>query len=227
MKDNGKKEGIFVKLKDDYALRTMIFSSFSALVTIAFVIFNAYLGIAQKSVWNSAMAGYYFLLASLRTAAIACEYVWHKKGVSDEALDKNRDVLSVVSCVFFAIIDVALAAPIILMVFNERQMSYSAITAISIATYTCYKVVIAGVNFKKTAKLDNQTLKIIRILGVKDALLSLLTLQYTLINTFGEASQEMELMTKITGFVVWAIVVATSVYMLATIVAKRKKNQNN
>ena len=47
MKDNGKKEGIFVKLKDDYALRTMIFSSFSALVTIAFVIFNAYLGIVQ------------------------------------------------------------------------------------------------------------------------------------------------------------------------------------
>ena len=54
--------GVLKRIKNDYVFRTFIFSALSFFVTLVFTIYNTFLGVAYKSVWNIGIALYYALL---------------------------------------------------------------------------------------------------------------------------------------------------------------------
>ena len=88
------------------------------------------------------------------------------------------------------------------------------ITAITVATYTTYKIVIAVRAFLRTRhgfSIEASTLKSI---GFIDALTSVLSLQYTLIVTFGSMDAGMFTLCAFSSFTLWVGVVGLSVRLL-------------
>jgi len=189
-----------------YASRTLMAVWPSLATTLAFGVFNIYLYIAHHALWNVCIAVYYFLLFAIRLTVA----VFETKVKNDENSAQKYNKLSVAVSVLFLAADVALVAPIALMAMQKRDVSYSTITAISSAAYTCYKIVGASINLKKSSKIDNLSVQILRALNFKDAIMSVIVLQYVLIKTFGGGAT-MDTMCDITNFVLWAVIVAVSV----------------
>lgn len=150
-----------------------------------FTAYNVFLCIAYKAVWTFGIAVYYALLLSIRAYVIFSERRFHKERLTDEQKENKRKKLFLIQSIFLFIIDFALIAPISLMVLQKKTVNYSTIPAITVAAYTTYKIVISTRNIIKTRNVPHLSLKILRTVNFVDALVSVLTLQYTLIITFG------------------------------------------
>ncbi len=195
----------------DRVARTFFFSALSLIATAVFAGYNLYLWFAYGAAWNIGIAVYYALLAGMRACILLCEGRLCGPAVSDEKKADVRTRLFFAQSIFLFAIDVALIVPISLMVLQQKEVRYTAIPAIATAAYTTYKIAVASWNYAKSRKEGHLSVKIFRNLNFVDALVSLLSLQYTLIMTFGEGVVgEMKTWCAISSLAVWAITVAVS-----------------
>ena len=177
--------GVLKRIKNDYVFRTFIFSALSFFVTLVFTIYNTFLGVAYKSVWNIGIALYYALLLCIRAYIIFSERKFYKNNLTDGQKDRKRKIIFFVQSILLLIIDFALIAPISLMVLQKRAIKFSQIPAIAMAGYTSFKIFVSTRNIFKTKFEMNLSIKMLRNINFIDALVSILSLQYTLIMTFG------------------------------------------
>lgn len=223
------KERVGIKLlkriKNDYVFRAFIFSALSFLITMLFTAYNVFLYIAYKAVWNIGIAVYYALLLSIRAYVIFSERKFYKEQLTEEQKENKRKKLFLVQSIFLFIIDFALIAPVALMVLQKKTVTYSTIPAIAVAAYTTYKIVISTINIIKTRKEPHLSLKILRTVNFVDALVSVLTLQYTLIITFGGVmDKEMFILSAVSSFAIWALLIVLSLKSLFQSVKLKKEH---
>ena len=109
----------------------------------------------------------------------------------------------------------ALTGVILLTIAQDTARRYSEIVVISIATYTFYKIIMAVVNMVKVRKTRSPVLITIRNIGTADALVSMLTLQATMLASFqGKGGLDANRMNAITGMVVCVLILALGVSMI-------------
>ncbi len=214
MKDKEREENKFIKrMKRDYAFRTFIFSSLSFLAAVSFTAYNVFLTVVYKSPFNLGISVYYALLLGIRAYVIFSEVKFNKSGLDEAQKENGRKKLFLLQSILLVVIDLALIAPITMMVLQQKDVNYSEIPAIAIAAYTVYKIVTATINFIKTRKSNHLSVKILRNINFVDALVSVLSLQYTLIMTFGGGiNGRMRALCAISSFAVWAFIFFISVF---------------
>ncbi len=178
------KPRVLVEQWKDYVLRSYVTATFSFAVNIAFLVYNLYLGVAYHLIWNTSICGYYFLLVLLRMLIFWNEKKWNRK--PPQNIYQCRAVLFRFESWLLLLVDFALIAPVVLMVKSQRTVNIGMIPAISVAAYTTYKIVMAILNYRKTSNNENLSLYGLKILNLKDAIVSVLTLQNTLIMVFGD-----------------------------------------
>lgn len=93
----------------------------------------------------------------------------------------KRKAVYVLLAVLVMLSSIALVVPIALMVKNQKSVDFGMIPAITVATYTTYKVTMAIINYKRNKKYQNVALRLMGTTNFIDAVLSVLTLQNTLI----------------------------------------------
>lgn len=214
------------RIKTDYIFRAFIFSALSFFVTVVFTAYNAFLGIVYKSVWNIGIFVYYALLLCIRAYVIFSERKFYKNGLTGGRLEEKRSKILLVQSVLLVVTDLALIAPVTFMVLQKKAVNYSAIPAITTAAYTTYKIILSVRNVVKARKERHLSLKILRTINFVDALVSVLTLQYTLIMTFGGGEdRNMFVLCAVTSFIVWAVILFISLFSLTQAVKLRKKNR--
>ncbi len=184
------------KLFYDYEARSFIVSSFSFAMTGIFLVYNVWLGFVYKALWNFSIGIYYLLLLVLRGAIILAEKRW-RYNEKEEREQKRVRLFQHISRVLL-LLDFALIVPIILMVFLQRNVDMGMIPAVSVAAYTTYKVVIALINYTKARVRENISLYGLRIINLKDAVVSVLTLQNTLVMVFSNG-KSMQMLTSYTS----------------------------
>lgn len=182
---------IFKKLLSDYDYRGFVSSSFSFLLTCIFFIYNLLLGFLYGSIWNVSISVYYFMIVFIRALILFSERKWHKNPPIE--IRKKRNFLFKVICYTLILLDMGLIVPISLMVLSIRTVNFGIIPTITVATYTTYKIIIAIFNYKKTQKKSNLSLHSLKIVNLMDALVSVLTLQNTMVSTFSNAKSMMTL----------------------------------
>lgn len=144
----------------------------------------------------------YVLAAVLLASACVCLYRDLRSGVVEY-------ILSVL------ILNVALSGVILLTIAQDTAKRYPEVVVISIATYTFYKITMAVVNMVKVRKMRSPVLITIRNIGVADALVSMLTLQATMLASFqGSGSLDVNRMNAVTGMVVCVLILALGVSMI-------------
>ncbi len=207
----------------NFGFRTLIFAIGSFTMSLLFSAFNAYMGIANRSIWYGALAAFYISLALLRGGVLT----YHKSRLSRKEKIKNEEYLKAKvyrnSGIVTLILNVALSAAIAQMIFSKAHFTYIGWTIFAFAAYAFYKITMSIIALVKAHKQTDLTVTAIRNINLVDALVSILALQTALLNMFGDGTLDISLMNTMTGLVVSVASVTIGIYM---IISANKKIKN-
>lgn len=201
--------------KKDYTFKTIASSLLSFGITILFALYNGFLGIRLLSLWNGSICVFYLLLVLIRGIILFAER--KSKGKPDSEKAHIRYKVFVISTIMLLLLNFALICPIALMVKLEKPVNMELIPAIAMAAYTTYKVTMASINFcKKSRRHKNVFITELRTINFIDALVSILTLQNTLImvNSTKSGTDKMLTLSAITSAVIYIIIVFITLRLL-------------
>ena len=127
----------------------------------------------------------------------------------------EKRILPMAAGILLLVLNFALTGVILLTIAQDTAKRYSEVVVISIATYTFYKIIMAVANMVKVRKTRSPVLITIRNIGTADALVSMLTLQATMLASFqGKGGLDAKRMNAITGMVVCVLILALGVSMI-------------
>lgn len=137
----------------------------------------------------------------------------------------EKRILPMAAGILLLVLNFALTGVILLTIAQDTAKRYSEVVVISIATYTFYKIIMAVANMVKVRKTRSPVLIAIRNIGTADALVSMLTLQATMLASFqGKGGLDANRMNAVTGMVVCVLILALGVSMIHYAFKNQKDN---
>ena len=209
-----KKTSYGARFLEDYTFRTILTTLPTFLINIVYTVYNGVIGIANQSAWFITMAAYYSLLGIMRYCAVNTERKISR--MTDPKLIRKKE-LSVIRTdgILLLLLNLALSGVVLLTIAKGTAKTYSEIMVISIAAYTFYKITMAVINMVKVRKMQSPILITIRNIGVADALVSMLTLQTTMLASFQDTSSiDANRMNGITGLAVCILIALLGASMI-------------
>ena len=183
---------------------------FSILITLCFAAYNAFLGINYLAIWNGSIAVYYILLLVVK--CIVCFR-------SNKVDKKTRDL-----SLLIVTITIALIVPSVLMINHQRPVNLDMIAAITVATFTTYKITIAIKNYFSYRNKDNLFNKQLSTINLVSAIVSILTLQNTLIMISEEGyTENMKILTIVSTISFLILIACISLLSMINFLRKRNK----
>ena len=219
-----KREFTYLLLRN-FGFRTLVFSVGSFAMSLFFSAFNAYMGIANRSIWYGALATFYISLALLRGGVL----LYHKRRIDNKGKPRNEEYAKAViyrnSGIITLFLNLALSSAIAQMIFSDAHFTYAGWTVFAYAAYAFYKITMSIVSLIKAHKQMDLTVRAIRNINLVDALVSILALQTALLTTFGDATMDISMMNTMTGIVVSVSSIAIGIYMVVSANKKIKEIQ--
>lgn len=200
----------------NYAVQTLAGACVSFCVTLLFALYHSYLGLFFSSAWHKSISIFYLLLTAIR----GCVLLTEKRNASrPEALRLIcRRRVFLVSTLLLFLLDLALILPLTLMVLLERPSDMGLRPAIASAAYTTYKIIASSLHLQKQKRTPCNNLLVceLRAINFIDALVSILTLQSTLILVNQDSSDagSMLPLTASSSAVIYGIILITTLCML-------------
>ena len=117
----------------------------------------------------------------------------------------------------FLAMNLALALIIFFMVYWSRTFTHHMITAIAMAAYTFTAFTIAIINIVKYRKYNSPVYSASKAISLAAACVSMLTLETTMLTTFGDGSMDAitrKIMLGCTGGVISVFIIVMAIYMI-------------
>lgn len=195
---------------------------FSAAIAFAFnllyALYHCVLGILNLSLWFIAMCAFYGILATMRFSAILCG----RKNHYERFLDTEYFVMKL-SGILLILLSFVLASVIYISLSQNIATKYEKIIMITIATCTFCKITMAVVKAIKQHNNSSPLLAVIRNISYVEAAASILTLQRSMLVSFGSMeTKHMQAMNSIAGAFVCLFVVILGISMAKKGIAKGK-----
>ena len=219
-----KNNKLIKRWREDTRLRASISLFGTFFWNVAYGLFQIWLGFYHNTFWFYSLGVYYICLAVMRFFLF-----WHTKSNSpgekmQSELKKYR------ACGFvFLVMNLALAVIVFFMVYWSRTFNHHMITTIAMAAYTFTTLTLAIINVVKYRKYNSPVLSASKAISLAAALVSMLTLESTMLTTFSEGEINVRLMLGLTGAAISAFIVMMAVYMIvrATKQLKEMRENNN
>jgi len=198
--------------QDDDRLRVNVSLYGTLIWNTAYALLQLGMGFWNHTFWFYSLAGYYICLAVMRFF-LARYTTKHKPG------EKMREELiryRLCGWVFLAM-NLALALIIFFMVYWSRTFTHHMITAIAMAAYTFTAFTIAIINIVKYRKYNSPVYLASKAISLAAACVSMLTLEATMLTTFGDGSMDAitrKIMLGCTGGVISVFIIVMAVYMI-------------
>lgn len=218
-----KKNSYGARFLEDYTFRTILTTLPTFLINVVYTVYNGVIGIVNQSAWFITMAVYYSLLGIMRYCAVNTERKISR--MEDSKLIRKKE-LSVIRTdgILLLLLNLALSGVVLLTIAKGTAKTHSEIMVISIAAYTFYKITMAVINMVKVRKMQSPILITIRNIGAADALVSMLTLQATMLASFQDTSSiDANRMNGITGLAVCILIALLGASMIYY-ASKRKES---
>lgn len=164
----------------DRSLRTVLLS---LCFDIAYGMYNAVVGILFSSWWLITLGAYYIVLAVMRFSLIRIKQ--KASGDSELELFARR-----FTGILLIILTVCLTGTVILSVTDNRGTDHHEIIMITIALYAFTKVTLAVIRLVQSARQRSHVLVALRNVSLADALVSIFSLQRSMLVSFGEMQQK-------------------------------------
>ncbi len=199
--------------QDDTRLRVNVSLYGTLIFNTAYALLQLGMGIWHHTFWFYSLAGYYFSLAVMRFFLVR-HTRRHKPGEK-----MRQELIKYRACgVVFLIMNLALALIIFFMVYWNRTFTHHMITAIALAAYTFTAFTMAIVNVIKYRKYNSPVYSASKAISLASACVSMLTLESTMLTTFGEETMrltERRVLLGISGGVISVFIIAMAIYMIA------------
>ena len=168
-----KVKELFNKIKGEINKREKLFVIISILTTLFFSLYNRILGIYNKSIWHESISIYYFVLVIIK--AIIIIYI-------NKSKQRKNDVkIFTITKVLLFLLNLSMTGPVILMILNKRLVEMNLILSIAIALYVTINTTLGIINYVKKRKEKDILIRELNTIDLMDIVLSILTLQNTLI----------------------------------------------
>ena len=198
---------------------TVVFSCVSLLLSLLYAAYNLVIACLFPSVWFTSLAAYYIFLICLRVGLIA----YHNRRrfrVRDQEIEisKYRNCGILLICTMFA-----LSFSILKMVEDGAAFDHAGWTIYAAAAYAFYKIGASIYNSLKARKQDDYTIRALRFVNLADGAVSILSLQTSLLHTFGQDGAFTAIANAATGAIVCLFVLFLGIFM---IIGAKKAKQN-
>ncbi len=190
------------------------YASFGA--TALFALYNGFFGIRLLSIWHGGICVFYLLLAAVRGMILLTE---RNNGTRDDKQKSRcRRRTFIISSFILLLLNLALALPISLMVMLKKPVNTGLIPAIAMAAYTTYKLAVACVHIQRQKRSNHNNILIseLRTINLIDALVSVLTLQNTLImvKQTSRGGSDMLVLSAVSSAMIYAVIVLATVRLI-------------
>lgn len=210
-KDENKYAQIWL---GDPRLRANVTLTASILWNGGYALFQLGLGWYHRSAWFYALAGYYFSLALMRFFLVR-HTARHEVGT-----EREKELRRFRACGWvFLLTNGALSAMIFYMLYENRMVRHHEITTIALAAYTFTSLTMAIVNLVKYRRYQSPVLTASKAISLASACVSMLTLEATMLVTFGGAdmtARTRQLFMALSGGGVSAFILAMAIYMIVS-----------
>ncbi|MBR2615076.1 MAG: hypothetical protein IKC69_00145 [Clostridia bacterium] len=208
-----KNENKYARIwQDDTRLRVNVSLYGTLIYNTAYALLQLGMGFWHHSFWFYSLAGYYVSLAVMRFFLVR-HTRRHKPGekMPDELI-KYR------ACgIVFLIMNLALALMIFFMVYWNRTFHHHEITTIALAAYTFTSLTLAIINTVKYRKYNSPVYSASKAISLASACVSMLTLESTMLTTFGDGTMSLtgrRILLGISGGVISVLIIAMAIYMI-------------
>ena len=223
-----KNENKYAQLwREDTKLRMNI-SLFGTLIwNTAYAVFQLGLGFWHRSFWFYSLAGYYISLAVMRFFLVR-HIRRHKPG--EKLLEEYKKYR--LCGIIFLIMNLALALMIFFMVYWNRTFIHHEITTIALAAYTFTSLTVAIINIVRNRRIGSPVYSASKAISLAAACVSMLTLESTMLTTFGGDTMNAfyrKIFLGVSGGVISAFIIMMAIYMIVNSTKKIRllKRQEN
>lgn len=199
--------------------RIVLLAVFSFFLNLLYAFYHAALGIINQSIWFITMCAYYIVLSTMRLSAVLCER--KNKGVYSN--DIEYFVMKLCG-ILLVLLNFVLAGAIYISLSQNVATKYGEIVMITIATYMFYKITINVIKAVKQRKNPSPLLSVIRSISYAEVAASVLTLQRSMLVSFGEMSEtDIHTMNILTGSVVCLFVLILGITLIIRGMKRKEK----
>ena len=209
------------KWQEDTRLRVNVSLYGSLAWNTLYGVFQLWLGIYHHTCWFSSLGAYYICLGLMRflLARHSSKYAPGEK--------MQTELIKYRACGWvFLLMNLALTLIIFFMVYFNRTFRHHMITAIAMAAYTFTALTTAIINVIKYRRYNSPVFSASKIISLTAALVSMLTLESTMLTTFGDGTMtatDQKWMLGATGGAISVLIVATAIYMIVVGTKKLKE----
>ena len=207
--------------QDDTRLRVNVSLYGSLAWNALYGILQLWLGFYHHTFWFYSLGAYYICLGVMRFFLVRHTTRYAPGERMQTELKKYR------ACgIVFLVMNLALALIIFFMVYWNRTFEHHMITAIAMAAYTFTALTTAIINVIKYRKYNSPVFSASQAISLAAALVSMLTLESTMLTTFGDGTMTataQKWMLGATGGAISVLIVATAIYMIVIGTKKLKQ----
>lgn len=175
------KENKYVKIwRDDHRLRVNASLYGTLIYNTAYAFLQLGMGLWHHSFWFGSLAAYYLSLAVMRFFLLRHTRK-HQPGEKMLIELKKYRACGIV----FLLMNLTLALMVFFMVYWNRTFHHHEITTIALAAYTFTSLTVAIVNTVKYRKYNSPVYSASKAISLASACVSMLTLESTMLTTFG------------------------------------------
>ncbi len=180
-------------------------------VNLAYSAFKLVTGIYYSSMLFISIAVYYIILSVIRFLIL--RYM----RLSESGIDLISEYKRCRLCgILMLVLNIALNSMIGYIIFSGSKRVYPEVIIITSACYTFYRVTVSVIDIVKYRKHERPVVRTAKAIRLAAALVSLLSLESSMIMTFGESELFFKTATSVTGAAICAIIAAISVYIIAS-----------
>ena len=208
-----KNENKYARIwQDDTRLRVNVSLYGTLIYNTAYALLQLGMGFWHHSFWFYSLAGYYVSLAVMRFFLVRHTRRHKPEEKMPDELIKYR------ACgIVFLIMNLALALMIFFMVYWNRTFHHHEITTITLAAYTFTSLTLAIINTVKYRKYNSPVYSASKAISLASACVSMLTLESTMLTTFGDGTMSLtgrRILLGISGGVISVFIIAMAIYMI-------------
>lgn len=190
--------------------RMLVTTALGLLMNLLYALYHGVLGLANQSLWFMTLCAYYAVLGTLRFSAVLCG---HKSNPAYTA-DTERFVVKF-SGVLLSVLSFVLTGVIYVSQSQNIATRYGEIVMITIATYTFGKITMAVVRAVRQRRNSSGLLAVVRNIAYAEVAASVLTLQRSMLVSFGEMEERViRCMNILTGAAVCLFVLILGITMI-------------
>ncbi len=201
-----------IRWQSDTRLRINVSLYGSLIWNALYGLFQLWLGFYHHTFWFSSLGAYYICLGIMRFSLLLHTRKYAEGEKMEGELKKYR------ACGWvFLVMNVVLSVIVFFMIYFNRTFEHHMITAIAMASYTFSTLTVAIINVVKYRKYNSPVFSASKAISFASALVSILTLEATMLTTFGDGTMTddmQKLMLGMTGAVISVIIVSMAIFMI-------------